>query len=116
VQEVHSTGAGGAPHHPENNPTTRSPFGDDFAECWASYPRHEGRAAALRAYVARRRAGASADDLLTATKHYAASVAGTERRFVKLGSTFYGPDDHWRDYLAAPADPDPYDAPEVRYT
>jgi hypothetical protein len=44
------------------------------------------------------RAGVDPDDLVTATKLYAESVDGREKEKIKLGSTFYGPDEHWRDY------------------
>lgn len=84
------------------------PFEADFAEAWAAYPRKESRATAYRAYVARRRAGASKEDLLSATQIYARLVAakGTELAFIKLGQTFYGPGDHWKELLQAEPDPE----------
>ncbi len=76
-----------------------SEFESDFADAWEYYPRKTGRQAALRAYAARRRAGVPADNLLAAAEHYALSVAGREQQFVKLGATFYGPDEHFNDFL-----------------
>lgn len=75
------------------------PFGADFSACWSEYPRREGRKAALRAYQARRRAGVSHADLLRATRNYARAVEGVEGQYVKLGSTFYGRDDHWAEWV-----------------
>lgn len=75
------------------------PFAAEFDACWAIYPRRTERKRALRAYQARRRAGASAEDLLVATRHYAEAMAGAESRFVKHGSTFYGRDDPWQDWV-----------------
>lgn len=121
VHVTTSTGAPGAPQHVKNMiRPSESPFEDDFASVWKLYPRRDARRSALRAYAARRRAGVGADDLLTATRNYAAAVAGRERHYIKLGSTFYGPDDHWRDHLAPPADAfsdnqPSYDVPEVVY-
>lgn len=80
-------------------------FEVDFARAWEHYPRKDGRKAALRAYQARRKAQVSAEDLLTATKHYAETRRGEDPRFTKHGSTFYGADDHWKDYLDPPAPP-----------
>lgn len=70
-----------------------------FAECWEHYPRKEARKAALKAYQARRRAGVSAQELLDATEAYAEAMVGTERQYRKIGATFYGPNEHWKDYL-----------------
>lgn len=76
-------------------------FEAQFEKTWVEYPRKVSKKAALKAYIARRRAGVSADDLHTATVNYARSVAGQEPRYVKHGATFYGPDEHWRDFLEA---------------
>lgn len=77
----------------------RDSYEQDFEVVWDSYPRKLARKDALSAYQARRRSGVSAADLLKATRNYAASVAGKDQDYVKYGSTFYGPKDHWRDYL-----------------
>lgn len=75
------------------------PFAGEFSEVWDSYPRKRDRKAALAAYRARRRAGVPRDDLLTATKNYAASRVGEDQQFTMLGSTFFGPHDRWMDWL-----------------
>jgi hypothetical protein len=101
-----------SPHHSIDQPidqhTSARSYEADFDRTWAEYPRkRSGRKPALKAYTARRRAGVSADDLHRATVNYAKATVDTEQRFVKLGATFYGPDDHWRDHLddAKPDEP-----------
>lgn len=76
-------------------------FEKDFDEAWALYPRKLSRKAALRAYTATRRRGNSADSLLAATRGFAKAMAdeGREWRLIKHGSTFFGPDEPWSDYL-----------------
>lgn len=82
----------------------------DFAACWAAYPKRAGgnsRALALKAWTARRAAGASGADLLAGTQRYAAFVRATGKEgteYVKQAATFYGPGEH---YL------EPWDAPSV---
>lgn len=74
----------------------------EFDSVWPSYPRKLAKGPARDAYVARRRAGIEASELLAATLHYAQSVEDTEPRFILHGSTFYGPKERWKDYLTAP--------------
>lgn len=82
----------------------REPFESDFAEVWDLYPQKLGRKVAMGKYIATRRKGATKDELLTATKNYVAycRTEGTEVRYVKHGATFFGPGEHWRDFLTAP--------------
>ncbi len=95
------------------------PFVDEFSAVWAHYPRKKARIAAMRCYQARRRAGVAADDLMRATVAFAAAMRREGRPDDKVmhGSTFYGPDERWKDYLdgaSSPADgfdPDPLIAP-----
>lgn len=90
---------------PETAQTTES-FAADFDEAWRLYPNKKERKSALKAYQARRRAGVGAPELLEATKRYAEQTKQTEKRFIKHGSTFYGPDDPWRDLLELEPEPD----------
>lgn len=73
----------------------------DFAELWKVYPRTLSRKAALRCYVSTRRRGNSHEDLLLATENFAKAMKadGRDPKLIKHGSTFFGPDEHWRDYL-----------------
>lgn len=72
-------------------------FEADFAICWEQYPRKVDRTPAFRAYQARRREGVSAEDLLAATRNYAAKRKGKDQEFTKHGKTFFGPD--WKEHL-----------------
>jgi hypothetical protein len=71
----------------------------DFDECWKAYPRKLARKPALKAYQARRKAGVTKSDLLTATQNYARAAAGKLPEHVMHGGTFYGPNERWRDYV-----------------
>ena len=90
----------------------RDAYPDDFEQAWAEYPKREGgnpKKAAFKAWKARRKAGVPADELLNATRRYAQHClahgkAGTS--YVKQGSTFYGPDEHYREsYSTSPPKP-----------
>jgi len=72
------------------DPPAPPPFYPDFETWWAVYPRKQGKQAAYARYVARRRAGLSAEALLAAAQHMAA--AGREPPYVPLPKTFLGPD------------------------
>lgn len=78
----------------------------EFAECWRHYPRKVNKAQAFGAYVVTRRKGANPDDLLSATKNFAAAMAkhGREREWTERPHNFYGPDRSWIDYVDG--DPD----------
>ncbi len=71
---------------------------DPFAEAWALYPKRPGnsKAAALKAWNARVKAGVSTEVMVDAVRRYAAYVLAckTEPQFVKHAATFFGPGDH----------------------
>lgn len=80
----------------------------EFMTAWSAYPKREGgnpRKAAWTAWKARIRAGeATAPELVEATRGYAKFCdAGnkTGTQFVLMASTFYGPGEHWREWLAS---------------
>lgn len=78
----------------------------EFAVAWAAYPRRPDNphGKAFKAYLARRKEGVSAEELLAGVHAYAAYVTRerTEPRFVKQAKTFFGPDEVWRAELYAP--------------
>jgi hypothetical protein len=74
----------------------------EFDEVWMHYPKKRARKAALEAFSVRRRSGVSLADLISATRHYAASTAGSDERFIMHGSRFYGPNEEFVDYIAGP--------------
>lgn len=79
----------------------REPYEDEFNRAWASYPRKTARKRALRAYQATRRKGVPAEVLRAATEAYAVSRRGQDESFTMHGATFYGPDERWKDHVAA---------------
>ncbi|EJN06468.1 hypothetical protein [Herbaspirillum sp. YR522] len=83
------------------------PLDPDFETAWSEYPRRPGasKAASLKAWNARIRAGASAAEMIAGVKRYATYVEleRTEPRFIKQPATFFGPDEHYRsDWTARP--------------
>lgn len=89
-------------------PLSVVPNGDDysaaFLEAWEAYPRKIEKKAAWRAWKATvKRCGREARaDMIAAAKNYAIEVHGSEDRHIKHGSSFYGPDEPWRDRVAGP--------------
>lgn len=86
----------------------------DFAIAWPLYPKRPGanRANALKAYVARRKQGATAEELLEGTQRYAAYCAGRAEHdpswstsFVKQAESFFGPSKHYLDDWTDPSPP-----------
>jgi len=69
----------------------------EFDLLYARYPRKEGRGVALKAYKARRREKVGFVELGEAVDLYARQKAGTEREFILLAATFFGPDERWKD-------------------
>lgn len=72
-----------------------------FEALWAAYPRKKEKANAYKCYKARLADGFSEDELMTAVKRYAdeCKARGTEARYIKLGSTFLGPNTPFQDYI-----------------
>ena len=83
---------------------SRGDFTDDFEEFWRAYPKPKNpdKTPGKQKYVALRKKGVSADDLLKAAQNYAQAMRGTDPRYIKHCKTFLGPSDAWRDYLNEP--------------
>jgi hypothetical protein len=80
----------------------RYEYPEGFEEIWKEYPKSRGtKKKAWRKWRARRNEGVDNELLLEATKNYKIEVEheGTEKKYVKHGATFFGPDEHWREYL-----------------
>ncbi len=93
------------------NSQSAKPDNPDFMSAWESYPQRPGasKAAALRAWNARIKDGATADEMIAGTKRYAAycKAQKTEPQFIKQPSTFFGPDKHFlSDYGVKAPKPD----------
>lgn len=80
-------------------------FEREFEKLWSVYPRKEGKAAAMKSFIAHRQAGVPFEEIAAGLKNYLARVKGecTEARYIKMGSTFFGPNACWRDYLTSPS-------------
>lgn len=72
-----------------------------FEELWKAYPRKKEKSAAYKAYKAALNKGFSEDELMTAVKRYAEECKKEQRdsRYIKLCSTFLGPNTPFMDYL-----------------
>lgn len=72
-----------------------------FETLWSVYPRKKEKAAAYKCYKARLNDGFPEDELEKAVKRYAEECRanGTEDRYIKLASTFLGPNTPFTDYL-----------------
>jgi hypothetical protein len=72
-----------------------------FEEVWAMYPKRAGsssKTAARKAWNARLKSGVTADAMIAGVKGYAKQVRDESNegtRFVKMASTFLGPDQHF---------------------
>lgn len=75
-------------------------YTDDFEKVWKVYPRKKEKASAYKAYKARLK-DYKHDDLMLATQRYAeeCKILDTEERYIKHGSTFFGPSLPFADYL-----------------
>ena len=77
-------------------------FTAKFERLWNEYPYKRGnKSAAFNAYKARITEGYTFKQLYDATLSYASAVRrdGTEQKYVKHGSTFFGPNKHFKEYL-----------------
>lgn len=88
-------------------------YPDEFEKAWQAYPRKKEKASAYKAWKARLKDYSEAQ-LIEAAVKYAeeCKILGTEERFIKHGSTFWGPSLPFTDYLAE--DYRPPDKPQDR--
>lgn len=73
----------------------------EFLEFYQAYPRKEARRAALKAFQAAKKRGATQSEIMNGCRAYAAFVKASERRFIKLPATWLN-GDCWADELVAP--------------
>lgn len=76
-------------------------YSSDFEIFWNHYPRKEEKTAAFKCWLARTKEGHFFEELVNAAKNYSTTVAGSEKRFIKLAKTFIGPNKPFLDYLDA---------------
>lgn len=86
----------------------RYDYPEEFERIYNLYPTQRGtKKAHWRKWAATRRKGVPQEDLIESVKNYAAECkkTGTEEQFIKLFRTFFGPDEHWREFLGENAGP-----------
>jgi hypothetical protein len=80
----------------------------EFERIWSAYPKRQGdnsKMAAFKKYKAAVRHGATPAELQRAVERYAADCMAHDRigtEFVKMASTFFGPNAPWKDWVSAP--------------
>lgn len=83
----------------KNREEKKKNISDLFDEFWSLYPRHDGRTPARKVFEKLIDRGVRVDELLSAASGYARATVGTEKKYIKLASTFLGPQDPWMDYV-----------------
>lgn len=78
-------------------------YSSQFEDLWLIYPRKVNKAGAWKAYKARLCAGIGEADLYAAALEYAKQRKNQDEEYTMYGSTFFGPNDRWRDYMPKPA-------------
>lgn len=79
-------------------------WAEEFERLWRIYPRKEGKTTALKGYIEHRRVGVPFEEIARGLKRYVEKLRAdcTEPRFIKAGSTFFGPAAAWKDFLDGP--------------
>lgn len=85
----------------KDNVNVKNKYTCAFEQFWDAYPRKKEKARAYKCYLARLKDGFSEDELLLAVKRYADECRcnETEEKYIKLASTFIGPNTPFSDYL-----------------
>lgn len=86
----------------ESKEQSREPWEDDFENIWAKYPRKIGKQAAKKAYCTRLKKGEITYVLASkAVENYSyiCKKKGTEASYIMHGSTFFGPEKRFSEYL-----------------
>lgn len=81
-------------------------YSADFESFWSCYPRRKEKAKAFRNFQTRLKEGYVSQDIIKAAEEYANECRQMtrEEKFIKLPSTFLGPDKPFEDYInAAPS-------------
>lgn len=74
-------------------------YTDIFEKFWSIYPRQVEKAAAFKKFQVRLKDGYTAKELILAATRYSNYCKGKEKRFIKHGKTFLGPDKPFKDFL-----------------
>lgn len=78
-------------------------YSSEFETWWDAYPRHKEKQKAFKRWKTTIKGGATTDQLLAATKAYAAECRrkGTVEDYIKHPATFLSASQPWRDYLGS---------------
>lgn len=74
-------------------------YPDDFERFWMVYPRRVDKRKAFRAWQARLKQGAHAEDMIMAAAAYASAKAGKDPQYLKHAATFLGPDKAFEEWV-----------------
>jgi hypothetical protein len=83
----------------DSPPPADDEYPERFDALWAAYPRREGKKAAYRKVRVLLRKNVRYEEMMNAVVNYAATCIDKEAKHIKLASTFFGPDDHWREWV-----------------
>jgi hypothetical protein len=95
--EGHDEGA-----KPGSEPGSKSgsaEYSEDFLAFWDAYPRKREKRGAFRVWKARLREQVKPAALIAAAKNYAAAMKGKDAKFIKLPTTFLGPDKPYEEWV-----------------
>lgn len=81
------------------------PYTDSFIDLWKVYPNTAGKKSCSMKYESLIKKGIDPNELLQATLNYAKTVIDKEMKFIKQGKTFFGPGEHWKEFMIE-QDPD----------
>ncbi len=86
-------------HTVEHNMCVSYP--DTFETLWKSYPHKVNKRGAFKAYKARLNEGVDEEELIKAAANYSSSCKAQKKEecYIMHGSTFFGPDRRYEDYL-----------------
>lgn len=82
------------------------PFAAEFELLWIQYPRKDGKKAALRHFHASVKTEQNLLDIQTALDNYKRQVNGTDKQYIKNGSTWFN---DWQDFIETDDIPDERD-------
>lgn len=93
--------AGEKEQEAKEKPPSKKTYTKEFEELWEAYPRKKEKAGGYAKYKARLGDGYSHEELMSATREYAAECKRnrTEEKYIKLCKTFFGASTPFLDYI-----------------
>jgi len=82
-----------------------APYSEQFETLWAVYVLKVDKAAASKCVEALLKDGVPLEHLLSAASNYAATVQGTDPKFIKHAKNFFGPDRCWAEWVPVTGPP-----------